>query len=124
MFRSPCCSTARTQTSTAALLAHGRSDASAGGATALGDLEYPPRDTTRALPHLLAEALQRAGEDPDSIGQQRRIGGVVNVGFDDGGIDPQASPMDDSPTQCDQPRQHVVQDGLTTAAGVPKRPRR
>jgi len=42
------------------LVADRRGDATAGSATALRDLEHPAGDTARALPHVLAESLQRA----------------------------------------------------------------
>jgi hypothetical protein len=102
-----------------ALVADRRRVALAGGATALRDLEHPSCDAARALPHLLAEPLQRAREDSDPIGQQRGVGGRVNVSLDDGRIDPQAAATDDPPrpAQRDQLCQQVPEDRLVEQVG-------
>src|SRR6266436_7292494 len=39
---------------------------------------------------------QAAGEHPDPVGQERGVRGVMNVGFDDGGVDAQAPAADDA----------------------------
>jgi len=50
--------------------------------TALGDLEDPPSHTARALTDPSADPPQSPGQHPDTVGQERTVRGVVNVGFD------------------------------------------
>ena len=95
-----------------ALRAHRRADPGARLATALRDLEDPPANGTGALPDLFAQPTQRTREHADPVGQQRGVRRVVNVGFDDGRIDPEAPPRNDSPlpTPRHQLRQQILED--------------
>jgi hypothetical protein len=71
-------------------LADRRAHPAPGRATALGDLEDPAGHTARALADPRPDPPQTAGEHPDPVGQERGIRGVVNVGFNNGGVDAQA----------------------------------
>src|SRR3989449_272502 len=68
----------------------------AGRATALGELEDPSRHAACALADLLPKLSQAAREHPDPVGQERGVRGVMNVGFDDGGVDAEATAADDA----------------------------
>src|SRR2546426_8140635 len=104
-----------------ALLADPGAHSAAGRATALGDLEDPAGHTARALADPLPDSPQAAGEHPDTVGQERGIRGVMNVGFDDGGVHAQAAAADDAALapQGHQPGQHILEHGLVQQAGQP-----
>ena len=75
-----------------------------GRPTALGDLEDSARHAARALADSLSKSPQTAGEHPDPISQQRGVRRIMNVGFDDRGVDAEA-PAADHPARAAQPHE-------------------
>ena len=86
------------------------------GAGLLRDREDPaghtPRPIADAKPGRQAsgQALHRAGEDPDAIGQQPAVGRVVDGRLDHRRVHPQAASVHHAPLTCD--RDEAVQQLL------------
>ena len=90
-------------------------------ATALGDLEDPASHTARALTDPSPDPPQGSSEHSDPVSQERGVRGIVNVGFDDGGVDAQAPAPHDAALapQGHQPGQHILEHRLVQKAGQP-----
>jgi len=90
-------------------------------ATALGDLEDPASHTARALTDPSPDPPQGSSEHSDPVSQERGVRGIVNVGFDDGGIDAQAPAPHDAALapQGHQPGHHILEHRLVQKAGQP-----
>src|SRR5437660_692093 len=90
-------------------------------ATALGDLEDPASHTARALTDPSPDPPQGSSEHSDPVSQECGVRGIVNVGFDDGGIDAQAPAPHDAALapQGHQPGHHILEHRLVQKAGQP-----
>jgi len=90
----------------------------AGRPTALGDLEDPARHATRALADAFAKSPHPPGQYSDAVRQQCGVGRVVNVRFDDRGIDAKAPAAHHAPLvpHRDQSREQVLEHGFVEQA--------
>lgn len=102
------------------LLTRARSAPQARRTTALADLEDAPVDAPGPVTHARRrvlepgpQAVHRPGDHPNPVGQEFTVTRIVDVGLDDGRVDPQPVPPDDSSRtgELHQTREQRLQHG-------------